>query len=60
LSRFTDKFFCAIIIFEVGVGIVMIMMYDECFVYDGSETPPEFDEELDLYLGVFGYADICV
>jgi hypothetical protein len=60
LSRFTDKFFCAIIIFEADVGMVMVMVHDGCSVFDGSETPPGFDEELDLCLGVFEYVDIYV
>jgi hypothetical protein len=60
LSRFTDKFFCAIIFFKAGVGMVMVMVYDECSVFDGSETPAGFDEELDLYLSAFGYVDIYV
>jgi hypothetical protein len=60
LSRFTDKFFCAIIIFEVDVAMVVIMVHDRCSVFDGSEAPPDFDEELDLCLGVFGYVGIYI
>jgi hypothetical protein len=60
LSRFADKFFCAIIIFKSGVGMVMVMVHDGCSVFDESEAPPDFDEELDLCLGVFKYVGICV
>jgi hypothetical protein len=60
LSRFTDKFFYAIIIFEAGVGMVMIMMHDRCFVFDESETSLGFDKELNLYLDAFGYVGIYV
>jgi hypothetical protein len=60
LSRFTDKFFSAIIIFEAGVGMVVIMVHGRCSVFDGSETPPGFDEELVLCLDVFGYVGIYV
>jgi hypothetical protein len=60
LSRFINKFFCAIIIFEVDVGMVMIMIHDGCPVFDGSEASVGFNEELDLCLSVFRYVDICV
>jgi hypothetical protein len=60
LSRFVDKFFCAIIIFEAGIGMMMVMVHDRCSVFDGSEAPPGFDEELDLCLGAFGYVGIYV
>jgi hypothetical protein len=60
LSRFTDKFFCAIIIFEAGVGMVMITVHDGCFVFDESEASPGFDEEFDLCLGAFEYISIYV
>jgi hypothetical protein len=40
--------------------MVMVMVHDRCSVFDGSETPPGFDEELDLCLGAFGYVDIYV
>jgi hypothetical protein len=60
LSRFTDKFFCAIIIFEVSVGMMMIMVHGGCSVFDESEAPPKFDEELDLCLNAFGYVGIYV
>jgi hypothetical protein len=38
VSRFADKLFCAIIIFEIDIDMVMVM------VHDGSETPLEFNE----------------
>jgi hypothetical protein len=60
LSRFADKFFYVIIIFDTGVGMVMVMVHDIYFTFDGSETPPGFDEELDLCLGAFGNIDIYV
>jgi hypothetical protein len=60
LSQFVDKFFYAIIIFEAGVGMVMIMMHGGCSPFDGSEAPPGFDEELNLCLGAFEYVGICV
>jgi hypothetical protein len=53
LSRFADKFFYVIIIFDVGDGMVMVMVHDRCSVFDGSEAPLGFDEEFDLCLGVF-------
>jgi hypothetical protein len=40
--------------------MVMVMVHDGCFVFDGSEAPPGFDEELDLCLGAFEYVDIYV
>jgi hypothetical protein len=60
LSRFTDKLFSAIIIFETSVDMVLIMVDGGCSVFDGSEPPPGFDEELDLCLGAFGYVGIYV
>jgi hypothetical protein len=60
LSRFIDKFFYAIIIFEVDVAMVVIMVHGGCSAFDGSEAPPDFDEELDLCLGAFGYVGIYV
>jgi hypothetical protein len=53
-------FFCVIIIFEVDVGMVMIMVHDRCSVFDGSEVSSGFNEELNLCLGAFGYVSICV
>jgi hypothetical protein len=40
--------------------MVMIMVHSGCSMFDGSEAPPNFDEELDLCLGAFGYIDIYV
>jgi hypothetical protein len=60
LSRFTDKFFCAIIIFEANVAMVMIMVHGRYSKFDGSGAPPDFDEELDMCLSVFGYVGIYV
>jgi hypothetical protein len=60
LSQFTDKFFCAIIIFDVGVAMVVIMVHGGCSVFDGSETSPGFDEEFDMCFGAFGYVVIYI
>jgi hypothetical protein len=53
LSRFADKFFYAIIIFDAGDGMVMVMVHGGCSAFDGSEAPLGFDEEFDLCLSVF-------
>jgi hypothetical protein len=40
--------------------MVMIMVHDGCSVFDGSEAPPGFNEELDLCFSTFEYVGICV
>jgi hypothetical protein len=40
-------------VLKVGVGMVMVMMYDRCSVFDESEASLRFDEEIDMYLGIF-------
>jgi hypothetical protein len=60
LSRFADKFFSVIIIFKTDVGMLMIMVHNGCFVFDGSEAPPEFDEEFNLCFDTFEYVGIYV
>jgi hypothetical protein len=40
--------------------MVMVMIHDRCFAFDGSDASLRFDEELDLRLGVFGYVGVCV
>jgi hypothetical protein len=40
--------------------MLMIMMHDRCSVFDESETPLGFDEELNMCLNAFWYVDIYV
>jgi hypothetical protein len=40
--------------------MVVIMVHSGCYVFDGSEAPPNFDEELDLRLSVLGYVGIYI
>jgi hypothetical protein len=51
---------CAIITFVVGVVMMMVVVYDRCFIFDESETLFRFDEEFDLYFRVFRYFNIYV
>jgi hypothetical protein len=40
--------------------MMMVMMHDECCIFDESEAPLEFDKEFDLCLDVFGHVGVCV
>jgi hypothetical protein len=40
--------------------MVMIIVHDRCFVFDGSEVLFKFDKELDLCFDAFDYVGVCI